>query len=147
MNSFSICAHLELAMDEMYRDQIQPHPDEITNIKSHHKEEGESKRKLDENDRKKISDAFEKSSNLLTDPYPELYKICNGMVAPDSVNVQNTLEIGTKQCQQLSASLSADFHKTLKKQVKTMEVLKKSVSIESETVYDLETLFTRLLVV
>ena len=98
VNSFSICAHLELAVDEMNRDKIQSHPDEITNIKSHHKEEGESRRKLDENDRKKISDAFEKSSNPLTDPYPELYNICNGMVAPDSVNVQNALEIGTKQC-------------------------------------------------
>ena len=74
-----------------------------------------------------------------------LSKYLISLVAPDSVNVQNALEIGTKQCQQLSASLSADFHKTLKKQVKTMEVLKKS--IEGETIYNLETLFTRLLVV
>ena len=114
VNSFSICAHLELAMDKKYRDQIQSHPDEISDIKSHHKEEGESRRKLDKNDWKIISVLFRKSSNPLTDLYPEIYNISNGMVAPESVNVQNDLEIGTKQCQQLSASLSADFHKTLK---------------------------------
>ena len=37
LNSLSICAHLEFAMDKHYRDQIQSHPDEISKIKSHHK--------------------------------------------------------------------------------------------------------------
>ena len=70
---------------------------------------------LIKNDWKKISVLCKNSSNPLNDPYSEIYNICNGLVSPESVNVQHDLETGTKQCQQLSASLTAHFHKILKK--------------------------------
>ena len=63
------------------------------------------------------------------------------------MNVQDALEIGTKQSQEMFDSLSADFHKPIKKKVKTMEILKKSVTVHGHTVYDLDTLFGRLLAV
>ena len=59
------------------------------------------------------------------------------------MNVQNALAIGSEQSGQFSASLS----KTIKKKVKTLELLKKTVTVKWKTIYDIETLFSRLLVV
>ena len=63
------------------------------------------------------------------------------------MNVQNALAIGSEQSRQLSASLSGEFHKTIKKKVKTMELLKKAVTVKGKAIYDIETLFSLLLVV
>ena len=77
---------------------------------------------------------------------PGVYNICNGQVAPDTVDVQNALAIGSEQSRQFSASLSSEFHKTIKK-VKTMELLKNAVTVKGKAIYDVVTLFSRLLVV
>ena len=63
------------------------------------------------------------------------------------MNVQNALAIGSEQSRQLSASLSSEFHKTIKKKVKTMELLKKALTVKGKAIYDIETLFNQLLVV
>ena len=68
-------------------------------------------------------------------------------MAPDTVNVQNALAIGSEQSRQFSASLSSELHKTIKKKVKTMELLKKVVTVKGKAICDIETLFSRLLVV
>ena len=59
-----------------------------------------------------------------------MYNICNGKLAPDTVNVQNALAIESEQSRQFSALLSSEFHKTIKKKVKTMELLKKAVTVK-----------------
>ena len=41
----------------------------------------------------------------------------------------------------------SEFHKTIKKKVKTMELLNKAVTVKGKAIYDIETLFSRLLVV
>ena len=53
-------------------------------------------------------------------------------MTPDTVNVQNALAIGSEQSTQFSASL---------------ELLKKAVTVKGKAIYDVETLFSRLLVV
>ena len=68
-------------------------------------------------------------------------------MAPDIVNVQDALAIGSEQSKQFSASLSSAFHATIKKNVKSMEAMKKAVHVKGKAVYDVETLFSRLLVV
>ena len=68
-------------------------------------------------------------------------------MAPDTVNVQNALAIGSEQSRQFSDLLSSEFHKTIKKKVKTMELLKKAVTVKGKAIYDVVTLFSRLLVV
>ena len=45
---------------------------------------------------------MEKYSQLLNDQQPGVYSICNGQVAPDTVNVQNALAIGSEQSRQVS---------------------------------------------
>ena len=95
----------------------------------------------DETDRKKIAVEPEKCSHPRNDQQPDVYyNISNGQVAPDTVNVQNALAIGSEQSRQFSASLSREFHKTIKKKVKIMELLKKTVTVKGKAIYDVETL-------
>ena len=68
-------------------------------------------------------------------------------MAPDTVNVQNALAIGSERSRQFSDLLSSEFHKTIKKKVKTMKLLKKTVTVKGKAIYDVVTLFSRLLVV
>ena len=150
VNNFSVCAHLDIAMEHMYNEageEQKPHGEVDGEEKNKHKEEGEGRRRLDEADRKEITVELEKYSHPLNDQQPGVYNICNGQVAPDTVNVQNALAIGSEQSRQFSASLSSEFHKTIKKKVKTMELLKKAVTVKGKAIYDVVTLFSRLLVV
>ena len=133
VNSFIVCAHLDIAMEHMYNEageEQRPYGEVDGEEKNKHKEEGEGRRRLDEADRKKIAVELEKYSHPLNDQQPGVYNICNGQVAPDTVNVQNALAIGSEQSRQFSASLSSEFHKTIKKKVKTMELLKKAVTVK-----------------
>ena len=149
MNSFSVCAHLDIAMEHMYNEAVEeqkPHGGVDREEKNKLKAEGEGRR-LDEAERKKYAVEMEKYSHPLNDQQPGVYNICSGQVAPDTVNVQNALAIGSEQSRQLSASLSSEFHQTIKKKVKTMELLKKAVTVKGKAIYDIETLFNQLLVV
>ena len=148
VNSFSVCAHLDIAMEDMYSetgDEEMPHGGAGGEEKNKHKEEGEARRRLDEADRRKIGAELEKYTHPLNEQYPSVYNICNGQVAPDIVNVQDALAIGGEQSKQFSTSLCSDFHKTIKK-VKSMEALKKAVIVKGKVIYDVEMLFSRLLV-
>ena len=115
VNSFSVCAHLDIAMEHMYDEageEQKPCGEVDGEEKNKHKEEGEGRMRLDEADRKKISVELDKYSHTLNDQQPGVYNICNGQVAPDTMNVQNAFAIGSEQSRQFSASLSSEFHKT-----------------------------------
>ena len=147
VNSFSVCAHLDIAMEHMYNEageEQKPLREVDGEEKNKHKEDGEGRKRLDEADRKKIAVEMEKYSHPLNDKQPGVYNICNGQVTPDTVNVQNALAIGSEQSRQFSASLSSELHKTIKKKVKTMELLKKAVTVKGKAIYDV---VSRLLVV
>jgi len=120
VNSFSVYANLVIVMEHMYNeagDEQKPHVEVDGEEKKKHKEEGEGRRRMDETDRKTIAVQLEKYSHLLNDQQPGVYNICNGQVAPDTVNVQNALAIGSEQSRQFSTWLSSEFHKTIKKKV------------------------------
>jgi len=75
-NSFSVCAHLHIAMEHMYNEageeqkplgevdgeEEKPHGGVDGEERNKHKEEGEGRRRLDEADRKKIAVELEKYS-------------------------------------------------------------------------------------
>ena len=150
VNSFSVCAHLDIAIEHMYGEpgnEEKPNGGADGEGKNTHKEEGEGRRKLDEADRQKIGTELDKYSHPINEQHPGIYNICNGQVAPDTVNVQDALAIGTEQSKQFSASLSSAFHATIKNNVTSMEAMRKAVHVKGKTVYDIETLFSRLLVV
>ena len=63
VNSFSVCAHLDIAIEHMYNEsgeEQKPHGEVDGEEKNKHKEEGEGRRRLDEADRKKIAVELEK---------------------------------------------------------------------------------------
>ena len=78
-------------------DEQEPHGEVDGEEKNKHKEEGEGRRRLDEVDRKKIAVELEKYSHPHNDQQPGVYNICNGQVAPDTVNVQNALPSGVSR--------------------------------------------------
>lgn len=89
----------------------------------------------------KIAMKLVKYSHPLTDQQPGLYNICNGQVASDTVNVQDALAIEGEQSRHLSTSLSSKFYYcTIKKEIKTIESLKKTVTVTGNAIYDVETL-------
>ena len=57
-NSFSVCAHLDIAMEHMYNEageELKPHGEVDGEEKNKHTEEGEGRKRLDEADRKEIA--------------------------------------------------------------------------------------------
>ena len=60
----------------------------------------------------------EKYTHPLNEQHPGLFDICNGQVAPDTVNVQDALAIRSEQSKQFSASLSSNFHTSMNRKVK-----------------------------
>ena len=63
VNSFRVCAHLDIAIEHMYNEageEQKPHGEVDGEEKNKHKEEGEGRRRLDEADRKKIAVELEK---------------------------------------------------------------------------------------
>ena len=61
--------------------------------------------------------------------------------------LQDARRIGEEQSSEFSLSLSGNFHSTIEKKVKTMEVIKRSVTVKGKAIYDVEELLGRLLVV
>ena len=52
-----------------------------------------------------------------------------------------------KKCREFGASLPDSFHKPIKKKVKTIQLLKRGVKLKDRTVYDLQAIFARFLMV
>ena len=71
----------------------------------------------------------------------------NGKAAPHEVNVDNTLAIGEQMLQKFRADLPDTFHRPIKKEVVTMEWLKKEVQVGTTNIYDMEKLYAGLLVI
>ena len=144
IESFSVCSHLSMAVSEMYT----PSHHESSASAAKHKEEGEKRCILDEQDRRRIVNELNKHSHPLTGQSQFLYNIVNGRVVSDKdINVQNAVEIGQDLQQNFQASLPNGFHIPIKKKVKTMQSLKHSVKVKDRHIFDLQALFGRLLVV
>ena len=94
-----------------------------------------------------IAEVQKYTNPLDADANETLYNIVNGRVAIENVNVYNCLSIGERMSAEFRNELPQNFYKPIKKEVVTMETLKKKVKIGSETAYDTEKLYARLLVV
>ena len=114
---------------------------------SKHKEEGERWRKMNETDRNKIAEELQNHWRPLNVKSTDLYIIVSGQVAPIKVNAQEALHIGSTQSEKFAASLPETFHSKIERKVKTMQDMTKVVIVHSKVIFDIETLFARLLVV
>ena len=139
VGSFSVCAHLDLAIEAMYsHEDAGEKPFGGTEgeckMENKHKEEGEIRRKMDETDRNKIAEGLEKHSH-------PLYNIVNGQVAPTKVNVQDALHIGSTQSEKFAALLPGAFHSNIQRKVETMQGMKTVVIVNGMAIVDIETIF------
>ena len=102
-----------------------------------HKEDGIKRRKVDTDDRRRISEELDKCSHPLEIESDVLYNIVNGQVAPAVVNVSDALSLGVLMVTDFRKSLPAGFHAKLSSPVKTMEKLKHGIKIGDQVVFDL----------
>lgn len=110
-----------------------------------HKEESNSRRKSDAEDREAIRLELAKHSHPLNDSSDCLYNIVTGQIASPEINVEESLSIGRQMKAKFISSLPEKFHSSISSPVKTMESMKKGVKVGSSTVYDMETIFLRLI--
>ncbi|KAG1662802.1 hypothetical protein GQR58_020746 [Nymphon striatum] len=143
IDSFPISVYLSDAMEHLYSDQTPK-----SSPQTKHKEEGVEWQKLDLDDREKISLELAKHSHSMTVHSKILYNIVNGQVAPADVNVEECVVIGqTMAATSLQNTLPTGFHGKISNKVKTMEQLKRGIKVGGKTIFDLQAIFVRLLVV
>ena len=142
--SFPISVYVSDAMESMYTQA-----DQLPNTSSQtkHKEGGNKRRKLDFDDRETISSELAKHSHPLTNPCEVLYNSVIGQVAPTDVNVDDAVDIGQTMAGSFRNTLPNGFHGKISNKVKTMEQLKRGINFGGKTIFDLEAIFIRLLVV
>ncbi|MEE8115221.1 MAG: hypothetical protein V3T23_12820, partial [Nitrososphaerales archaeon] len=154
LDSFPVTAYISDTMEHIYPDSSnKDNEDQVrekdTRIGPRHKEEGKKRRELDADDRRRILLELSNVSHPLENHSPHLYNIANGRIAPREaeVNVEDSVVIGQKMVAEFHASLPGGFHATISCPIKTMEHLQKGVKIGDKTIFDLETIFLRLLTI
>ena len=138
--SLHVCSQLRVDLTSMKDGQRHK-------VMTMHKEESKSRIKSDNADREKLK------STLATfiDPFDStshadgVVNIANGLVSPNSVNVDNSLEIGHQQMTEFEAGWPDSFHRSLKKNVITMPAIKKSIQIDGRPIYNTELIYTRVI--
>ena len=117
IDSFPISAYVSDALDHCYS------PDQAnSSSETPHKEEGIKRRKVDTDDRRRISEELDKCSHPLEIESDVLYNLVNGQVAPAVVNVSDAMSLGALMVTDFRKLLPAGFHAKLSSQVKTMEL-------------------------
>ena len=128
IDSFPISAYVSVALDHCYS------PDQAnSSSETPHKEEGINRRKVDTDDRRRISEELDKCSHPLEIESDVLYNIVNGQVVPAVVNVSDALALGAMMVTDFRQSLPAGFHAKLSSPVKTMEKFNHGIHISSSS--------------
>jgi len=114
---------------------------------SSHKEENPARVKSDGKDRQNIRAKLEMSTDPLdpTDHPDEIVNIVSGRIAPSSVNVDKSVEIGKAQMVLFEENWPSGFNTPIPKQIVTMAVALKSVRVGDKNVYDVNLIYSRVL--
>ena len=150
INSFSICSHVSLALDDIYTSGSTESLTEGLDESSYnrvHKEEAKRRKELDSKDRKKLIEQLIQHSHPLHADSEKLFNIVNGQCASEDINVYNALKIGELQMKEFISNLPDGFHFVIEKRVKTMQQMKKSVVVQGKAIYNLESHFVHLLLI
>ena len=146
IDSFPITAYFSDTMEHLYA--VPADASETRNV-PRHKEEGQRWREIDADDRRRISIELSKMSHPIEDQSSHLYNIASGSFAPpeSQINVAESVSISKKIVSEFRASLPSGFPATISSPLKTMENLKKGVKVSDTTMFNLETIFVRLLTI
>ena len=124
-----------------------PDDDVTTGVTTKYREESIHRRELDTADRNLVTREFKTHAPPLTDQSSDLVNIVNRKVADKCINVVDDVSIGEEMTLDFVKSLPDGFHNRLKNIVKILKTRKWGVVVGEKTVYDMEALFSRLLIV
>ena len=71
----------------------------------------------------------------------------NGQIGGSNVNVQHAVELGTNMLHSFYNDMTSGVYDSIRKRVTMMETAKKGVTVGDGTVFDMEMLYGRMLVV
>ena len=120
---------------------------ESVNDDKRHKEEMKSRIVADKKDKETIRAKLAQSIDPL-DPtqHPKnLVNIVTGNIAPESVNVDNSVQVGSSQMKEIEQSWPENFHGTISKKNETMATLKKHIKVSDGKVFDTNLIYTRVI--
>ena len=112
-----------------------------------HKQEQKPRIRSDVQDRQNVKEKLQTCIDPLEpDDHPqELVNIVTGRIAPSSVNVDRSVEIGKAQLASYEGTWPDGFNSAIPKQVVTMAVTKKSLTVGNKEVYDVNLIYSRVL--
>ena len=116
-------------------------------IQRAHKEEAQGRISADQADREGLRKKLEMCINPM-DPeqHPQtIINVVNGMIGPSSVNVDEAIDIGTRQMEEFERKLPDGFYDSIPMKVETMAVTKKSVKVADSKVYNTELIYSRVM--
>ena len=120
--------------------------DEVVH-KKNHKEEATKRKELDKEDRMKLLEFFTNNFHPLLFESDKLFHIVNGQCALEDINVANALLIGQQQMKEFEKNLPKGFHLAIERRIKTMKHMKKPVTVQDKKIYDMELIFSHLLLI
>ena len=142
IDSFPITIHIADRLEYIYDSQ------ELSGETQHkHKEELSHRQQLDFEDRKLVSDEIEKYPHPLDSNEEKLFNIVTGQIAPSTVNVADSLNIGQRMEIDFKNKLPNGFHDPISSPIKNMEVIKTKDTKKLQPTFNLETLFLRILLI
>ena len=112
-----------------------------------HKEEANARIESDASDRLNIRQKLDKCVDPMhPEEHPEgIFNICSGRIGPNSVNVDNAVNIGKKQMVEYENSWPKGFNGPLSTKVVTMAASKKGIKCGSSTIFDTEPIYSSVM--
>ena len=119
--------------------------DRLQSSKTTHKEEAKARINSDSADRIGLRRKLDMSIHpLAPEQHPEgtVINVVTGRIAPSSVNIDKVLDISTRQMNEFERKLPDGCYDTIKKEVETMAVTKKSSKMGEHKVYDTNLIYS-----
>ena len=96
-------------------------------------------------------EGLRKKLDMCIDPYdpeqhPEtIINVVNGMTGPSSVNVDKTIEAGTRHMKEFERKLTDGFYESIPMKIETMAATKKSLKVGDNKVYNTKLMYSRVI--
>ena len=137
-----LCCKIETDMQKMEEE-------DGDTVQLYHKEEAKSRIVADSKDRAGLGNKLDSCLHPLNPrehPEDSLVNIISGKIAPPGVNADSSVKIGETMLADFEKTWPEGFHKTIPSKVKTMATSAKSVQVGDSKVYDLNAIYSRVIV-
>ena len=138
--SLHICSRLEQDISSFIN------PDDDTEL-TDHKEESKGRISTDKTDRESIRRKLQECIDPMNPDChpPEVVNIAIGKIAKDTVNVDQAVELGSKQMKEFENGWPKNFNDKLSRTVKTQAESRKYIKVGDTKVFDTELIYTRVI--